>query len=1722
MSRMGKWLCTIVLIFTGMQVSWAQLTTTGNTVVSANALVNNIIGTGVTFSNATYTGRAVAVGTFNGAASNIGLPSGVIITSGHINVAPGPNNNGGATFSNNGPNIPELETLAQSTTFDGAILEFDFVPQSNFVSFRYVFASEEYNEYVCSEFNDAFAFFISGPGITGTENLAVVPSTTTPVTINTINNGSVGALGSITNSPCVLTNSGYFVGNTSNTVQYDGWTTVLTAQRTVVPCQTYHIRMMIADGADDIFDSAVFLEENSFSSDVFAVNVSTFFNDSTIYEGCTSADITFSRPDPDPTPLTVTYTVSGTATMGTDFTPLSGSVTIPAGQTSTTVTVNGFADGVNEGTETIILNANTPCGTIPQIIFLREKPPLSVLAPNNAICSGQGPVSLTATPQGGIPPYSYSWDNGSTSNSISVNPSTTTAYTVVVTDFCGTTAMAQPVVNIADIPTASISAPPFICSGVQVTVSYTGTASPAATYNWDFDNPSSVSSGSDQGPYQVSWDSAGVKTISLQVIENGCASNTVTTQVLVNPTPTADFVVDPITCSGQNTTITYTGTGTDAGGYGWGFPGGVIITGGRRGPFEIRWDSVGVYGVTLTVTENGCTSPGNEVFVNVLPTPTSDFSVETPVCVGQPSTISYDGNASSTATYNWNFAGGTIQSGTGAGPYEIIWNTSGTKTVFLSVTEAGCTSNITSHDVVVNGIPQANFTVASPVCAGQPTTATYSGNANNNANYNWDFGTATVQTGSGQGPYTLQWDNPGTYNVSLVVTRNGCSSPPFSAPVTVFAIPSAPFTVESPVCVGEGSTIGYTGTLSNGTTFTWDFSGGQLLSGSGSGPYEVYWSSPGTKQITFSLTSPEGCPSPPNTIPVIVNPTPSSTFTAETPICLNETSTINYTGTGNPGAQYSWNFNGGIVMSGGGQGPYEIQWQTPGIKTITVQVEENGCVSPPTQQQVNVKPLPTGFFTAVTPVCAFNTTTIVYSGNAQANAFFSWDFDNGVIVSGSGPGPIQVYWETPGPKNIRLVVEEDGCESIEEVNVVNVNPIPQNSFTATSPVCIGEPSTIVYTGNAFPTANYTWNFGDGIVQSGSGDGPFEVIWETAGPKTITLDLSQFGCPAPQTTQTVQVNPIPDSPFTVDDRVCVGSPATITYTGTASLLGTYNWNFDGGIIVSGTGSGPFEVMWNTPGVKNITLSVVENGCPSPPTVQQIQVIPYPTSDFVANPLTCEGYATTVTFTGTAMNEATFDWNFDGAQVLSGSGAGPYSVSWPVEGTKTITLTVNQFGCESPESQVVLDVSPTPESFAGDDRIICPGDTIQIGGLSVNGYAYQWTPPTGLSNPTISNPELVLQNMTNELQAFNYILATTLGNCTAYDTMTVMVQPMPQVAWDAPEGQCLSGNSFEFNMVGNYSSNATINWSFGQFANPQSSSIENPSGIEFLTTGVHVITVSVSDWGCNSPTYTDSVEIFAMPVANFTGSNLEGCPPLSSNFINLSADMGNQTFNWAMGDGFNYSDFVPNHSYETSGNYTVTLTVTTENGCSASYEAHSMVNVYPVPQAGFEVNPEILTTALPLATITDRSGGAITWEYDLGDGNVSYERNLQHNYYVPGEYSLRQMVTNQYGCVAYAFKTLKVEPVMTFYIPNAFTPDGDGTNEIFKCYGLNIEEFRMEIYDRWGELVFESNDIDYGWNGKLFNESDRPMSQMDVYAVVVYVRDNLDLPPRRIDHRVTLVR
>jgi len=233
-------------------------------------LVENILsGPGTSVSNITYTGSPNAIGTFDGYFSNIGLIGGVLLTTGNINNAPGPNILGGAGIDNNYPGDTLLSMLSGYATYDAAVLEFDLVPQGDTIRLRFVFASEEYNEYVCGSVNDVFGFFVSGPGITGEQNIALLPGTSIPVSINTINIGAVGSAVSNPDPGCLLSNSGYYVDNTTPaglTVEYDGFTTVLTGKAAVTPCLTYHLKLAIADGFDGVWDSGVFLETESFMS----------------------------------------------------------------------------------------------------------------------------------------------------------------------------------------------------------------------------------------------------------------------------------------------------------------------------------------------------------------------------------------------------------------------------------------------------------------------------------------------------------------------------------------------------------------------------------------------------------------------------------------------------------------------------------------------------------------------------------------------------------------------------------------------------------------------------------------------------------------------------------------------------------------------------------------------------------------------------------------------------------------------------------------------------------------------------------------------------------------------------------------------------------------------------------------------------------------------------------------------------------------------------------------------------------------------------------------------------------------------------------------------------------------------------------------------------------------------------------------------------------------
>jgi gliding motility-associated-like protein len=434
----------------------AQLTT-NNTLTPAQLVNNILLGGGITATNITYTGYANAIGSFSVTGpNNLGMPSGVVMTTGTIlandptygaGLGPqGPNNTSGAGADNGQPGDPYLTGVAGVGTFNAAILEFDFVPQSDTIKFNYVFGTEEYMEWITGGFADVFAFVVSGVTVNHpATNVALLPGTTTPVTALNVN---------LNVNPTYYVDNGDGLGTGTApdgpTVQYDGFTVVLTAKDTVTCGETYHIKMMIADALDGAVDAGVFLQAGSFSA-AAPVNISSDVqfstNDTLLYEGCASAYLYFVRP-PGFTAAadTFIYQVSGTATNGSDITFLNDTIIFNPGQDTNSITLTALNDGLTEGLEsiTITIPVTNACGFVSTIVFtmyVGDATPLGLSVNDTTICLGQS-VTLVSTPSGGQGGYNYNWSGGlpPTANQ-TVSPNSTTEYILTLSDNCGTPAV---------------------------------------------------------------------------------------------------------------------------------------------------------------------------------------------------------------------------------------------------------------------------------------------------------------------------------------------------------------------------------------------------------------------------------------------------------------------------------------------------------------------------------------------------------------------------------------------------------------------------------------------------------------------------------------------------------------------------------------------------------------------------------------------------------------------------------------------------------------------------------------------------------------------------------------------------------------------------------------------------------------------------------------------------------------------------------------------------------------------------------------------------------------------------------------------------------------------------------------------------------------------------------------------------------------------------------
>ena len=432
--------------------SKAQITITPS--ATAAVLAAKLTGPGVLVLNPVLTCASNAEGTFFGP-STLSFDSGIVLTSGQAlttgtAVGAGGPASGFASTANGTPGDPSLDALSGVTTFDACVLEFDFRPAGDTIKFNYVFGSEEYTDYTCTSFNDVFGFFISGPGIGTARNIALVPGTTIPVCINSVNCGVGAGFGTLSTCTALGTGSpfcAYYVNNsTGTTITYDGLTTTLTAISAVTPCDTYHLKIGVADASDDILDSGVFLEAGSLTSVGISVNPlssnpsDTTFGGAFCVRGCNPGQFIFNLTVPSATAQTLHFLIGGTAVNGYDYNSIPDSVVIPAGSTSASILVFGL-NVPSTGPKTVIVYilGLYSCGGTPTIvdsavITIYNSFTIGIITPDTSICLGKN-VQINAF---GNPFMHYQWTPPPTLSNDTLlmpiaTPTITTTYTITGT-----------------------------------------------------------------------------------------------------------------------------------------------------------------------------------------------------------------------------------------------------------------------------------------------------------------------------------------------------------------------------------------------------------------------------------------------------------------------------------------------------------------------------------------------------------------------------------------------------------------------------------------------------------------------------------------------------------------------------------------------------------------------------------------------------------------------------------------------------------------------------------------------------------------------------------------------------------------------------------------------------------------------------------------------------------------------------------------------------------------------------------------------------------------------------------------------------------------------------------------------------------------------------------------------------------------------------------------
>lgn len=939
--RSISFLLLLPLLFSGGALK-AQLIVDDNP--SAQQLVKNIlVGNGVQVSNVQFTGDPIQIGAFDGTAANIPYDSGIVMSTGDCNDAVGPNNSGAMSTSlGNTTGDPDLLSIAQQTNStsdinDVAIIEFDFTPQGDSVSFDYIFGSDEYLEWVGSAYNDVFGFFISGPGINGpytnnAVNMAKIPGTNDPVCIGYVNDA---------------TNSAYYVNNGDGStspydsdsayIQADGHTVSLTADCTVTCGKTYHMALKIGDGEDQAYDSWVFLKGGSLSSSGLQVNSQVDFgqkNDSTLWEGCGSATFYAIRQGDLSNSDTVWVETSGSATEGSDYSALPDSLFFSSGQDSTSLTFNTLADNLSEGTEKAVLDLiykdPSSCNsydTATVEVYISDPPPLSLSTSNDTLIGEcVDSVELWASATGGLGEYSWTWSQGIPNGDSAgwVSPTDTTTYTVTVADTCNASATDSITVNVGEMYAEILPPDTLGCSSTDITLD----GSPSSSFSGNISYSWSTSGGnftSGTNSVTADVDQAGDYTLTVTDPNSGCSDDTTVTVVQKTA---LDIVVDSVldaTCKGQCDGAAYISVNT-------GTP-----------PFDYQWDDAnnqttqdatglcaGVHQVVVT-DSNGC-SDSVQVLIDEPPALQISTLPDTMICIGGTATLSASASGGTPSyTYHWD-------NGLGTGQTQTV--SPGSDTVYsVYATDANaCTSVTQTMRVDYHPPLQVSTSPDDSICPGATTTLSASANGGIGSGYTYDW-----SNGMSGSSITVATASEQDYVVTL---EDACETPAAKDTVTVSMNPLPDVQISGQNLEGcsplQATLVNATPDSLVGTDCVWDLGDGEEAISCDSVTHT--YDEPGCYDVGLTVTSPEGCvDSSSYTNFVCVHPLPTASFTYEPKQTTVQDPGIEFTNQSTGASSYWWNI-GGLDTSTEEHPSYEFPGDGPGTYDVCLKAESSqGC-----------------------------------------------------------------------------------------------------------------------------------------------------------------------------------------------------------------------------------------------------------------------------------------------------------------------------------------------------------------------------------------------------------------------------------------------------------------------------------------------------------------------------------------------------------------------------------------------------------------------------------------------------------------------------------------------------------------------------------------------------------------------------------------------------------